>query len=353
MNTVLPAKRKDLEDKCKWDIDEMISIVLPTYNERENFDALVTRLIPVMEKAAGCSFEILFVDDGSSDGSAEFLDSLHANDARVKVIHFSRNFGHQAALQAGLDEATGAAVILMDADLQDPPEVLITFIEKWRQGYHVVYGIRKRRKEGYLKRAAYGIFYRTMRAIAEIDLPLDAGDFCLLDRRVVNLLVSLRERNRLLRGLRSWVGFRQVGIEYERHARHTGMPKYTLRMLVRLALSGYIGFSAMPLHIATWLGLLSAGAGFAGALWVIVTKIVGIPSPWGWASTMVLILFVGGVQLLVLGIIGEYLHRVYDEVRQRPLYIIQSRVGLLNTAMTVTESASAHTDRAHVLQGEC
>ena len=322
-------------------MQQMVSVVLPIYNERENLDALVTRLIPVMEKAGVSSFEILFVDDGSGDGSAEFLDSLHTFDARVKVIHFSRNFGHQAALQAGLDEAMGEAVILMDADLQDPPEVLTKFIEKWRQGYDVVYGIRKMRKEGSLKRAAYGMFYRTMRAIAEIDLPLDAGDFCLLDRRVVEILVSLRERNRFLRGLRTWVGFKQVGIEYECHARHTGMPKYTLRMLVGLALSGYIGFSAMPLHIAAWLGLLSAGAGFAAVLWIIVAKIMGIPSPWGWASTVALILFVGGVQLLVLGVIGEYLRRVYDEVRQRPLYIVHSRVGLPNTGVTVTEIGNA------------
>jgi len=305
-----------------------ISIVLPVYNERENLEALVSRLIPALRKAAGEDFEVLFVDDGSSDGSADILDAFHARDRRLKAVHFSRNFGHQAALQAGLDEATGEAVILMDADLQDPPEVLGRFIEHWRQGYEVVYAVRKRRKEGLVKRAAYAAFYRTMRAIAEIDVPLEAGDFCLLDRRVVDALVGLPERNRFLRGLRSWVGFKQIGIEYERDARHAGEPKYTLRKLVRLALSGYIGFSAMPLRAATWLGFVSASAGFVIALWAVITKLVDIPSPRGWASTLALFLFVSGVQLFMLGVVGEYLSRVYDEVRNRPLYIVRSRTGI-------------------------
>lgn len=323
----------------------MISVILPVYNERENLDVLVTRLVLVLEKTVGGSFEVLFIDDGSRDGSAEILDSFHTRNARLKVIHFSRNFGHQAALQAGLDEAKGEAVILMDADLQDPPEVVTSFIERWRKGYDVVYAVRTKRKEGLLKRAAYAVFYRTMRAITEIDTPLDAGDFCLLDRRVVDTLVSLPERNRFLRGLRSWVGFKQVGIAYERDARHAGLPKYTLPRLMQLALSGYIGFSAMPLRIAAWLGFLSAGAGLALTLWALVTKLMDIPSPRGWASTLAVILFVGGIQLLILGIIGEYLSRVYDEVRERPLYIVRSRVGLgaLGTTIVNDRLAGGHT----------
>jgi len=319
----------------------LISVVLPVYNERENLDALITRLIPILEKATDGSFEVVLVDDGSHDGSAEILDAFHARDRRCKVIHFSRNFGHQAALQAGLDEARGEAAILMDADLQDPPEVLDRFISCWRQGYDVVYAVRRKRKEGLVKRTAYAIFYRTMKAVAEIDVPLDAGDFCLLDRRVVNTLVSLRERSRFLRGLRSWVGFKQVGIEYERNARHAGAPKLTLRKLMRLALSGYIGFSAMPLRAAAWLGFTSAGAGFAIAVWVFVSKFMEIPSPRGWASTLAVILFVGGVQLLMLGVIGEYLSRVYDEVRQRPLYIVHSRIGFANADMTLAGDSAA------------
>ncbi|HKX31893.1 MAG TPA: glycosyltransferase family 2 protein, partial [Blastocatellia bacterium] len=267
------------------------------------------------------------VDDGSRDGSERIIDAIHQRDSRFKTIHFSRNFGHQAALQAGLDEAAGRAVILMDADLQDPPELLSKFIELWKDGYDVVYAVRKRRKESFWKRAAYALFYRTMKFIAEIDVPLDAGDFCLMDRRVVETLISLRERNRFLRGLRSWIGFKQIGVEYDREVRYAGDSKYTLRKLVSLALSGYLGFSAIPLRMATWLGLGAAGLGFLTAAWAVFTKLAGIYSPTGWASTIAVIMFIGGVQLLMLGVIGEYLSRVYDEVRQRPLYVVKSRVG--------------------------
>jgi dolichol-phosphate mannosyltransferase len=305
----------------------IITVILPVYNEHDTLELLAARLVQVLDEAIGGSFEVLFVDDGSRDGSSQIVDLLHAKDPRFKAIHFSRNFGHQAALQAGLDEALGGAVILMDADLQDPPEVLNRFIEQWRDGYDVVYAIRKKRKESFWKRAAYTLFYRTMKFMAEIDVPLDAGDFCLMDRCVVDTLVSLRERNRFLRGLRSWIGFRQIGVEYERDARHAGDPKYTLRKLMGLALSGYIGFSAMPLRVATWLGLCAAGMGFLIAVWAAVSKLAGIYSPRGWASTLAVIMFLGGVQLLMLGVIGEYLSRVYDEVRQRPLYVVKSRVG--------------------------
>ncbi|MGE0131037.1 MAG: glycosyltransferase family 2 protein [Blastocatellales bacterium] len=306
----------------------IISVVLPVYNERETLQELRSRLAPILEECAGGSFEVLFVDDGSRDGSDRIIDDFHASDPRFKAIHFSRNFGHQAALQAGLDAAAGDAVVLMDADLQDPPELLGKFIELWRQGNDVVYAVRKKRKEAVWKRAAYSVFYRTMRAISEIDVPLDAGDFCLMDRRVVDTLVALRERNRFLRGLRSWIGFKQVGIEYERDARQAGEPKYTLRKLVGLALSGYIGFSAMPLRLATWLGLAASLTGFLVAVWAVYTKLAGIYSPRGWASTMAVIMFIGGVQLLMLGVMGEYLSRVYDEVRRRPLYIVRSSAGV-------------------------
>src|SRR4029077_4763395 len=304
-----------------------VSVIFPVYNEIENLDVLVARVHPVLDRASAGSFELVFVDDGSRDGSAEILDSLSERDSRYKTIHFSRNFGHQAALQAGLDAARGRCVVLMDADLQDPPELLTQFLEKWGQGYEVVYAVRRKRKENALKRLAYSTFYRTMRIIAEIDAPLDAGDFCLMDRRVVDTLVALRERNRFLRGLRSWVGFKQIGVEYERDARNAGEPKYTFRKLVGLALSGYVGFSSFPLRLAAWLGVSSASAGFLLAIWVILSRLFAQHVPQGWASTIAVILFVGGVQMIMLGVIGEYLGRVYDEVRQRPLYVVSTSVG--------------------------
>ena len=304
-----------------------VSVVLPVFNERENLDTLVSRVQPVLEREANGSFEVIFVDDGSRDGSAELLDAVSERDNRYKVIHFSRNFGHQAALQAGLDSARGRAVVLMDADLQDPPELISKFIEKWQEGYEVVYAVRMKRKEAAWKRLAYSVFYRTMRVIAEIDAPLDAGDFCLMDRRVVDTLVAIRERNRFLRGLRSWVGFRQFGLKYEREARNAGDPKYTLHKLMALAISGYVGFSSVPLRLAAWLGVSTAAAGFLLSIWVFLSRFLSPEVPQGWASTIAVILFVGGIQLIMLGVIGEYLGRVYDEVRVRPLYVVSSRVG--------------------------
>jgi dolichol-phosphate mannosyltransferase len=305
----------------------LLSVVLPVYNERDTLEALRARLLGVLESAAGGDFEIVFADDASSDGSAEMLDAFAAADARIKVIHLSRNFGHQAALQAGLDAARGRAVALMDADLQDPPELLTEMVARWRAGDEVVYAVRRRRQENVVKRGAYAAFYRTARVIADIDVPLDAGDFCLLDRRVVDAMATLPERNRFLRGLRSWVGFRQAGVPYDREPQFAGDTKYTLRKLVRLALAGYVGFSTMPLRLAALLGLLVAAAGFLVALLVVYLWLLDIPSPRGWASLIAVVLLLAGVQLLMLGVVGEYLGKVYDEVRQRPLYIVRARVG--------------------------
>lgn len=305
----------------------ILSVVLPCFNERENLETLHQRLAPLLERVTGGSFEVIFVDDGSTDGSSELLDDLNLQDARFKTIHFSRNFGHQAALSAGLDASAGAGVVLMDCDLQDPPEVIESFFDRWRDGCEVVYGVRRKRKEGILKRAGYAVFYRSMRMVAQIEVPLDAGDFCLMDRKVVEALKRLPESHRFLRGLRSWVGFRQAGVEYERQGRHAGEPKYTLGKLIRLAVSGYVGFSTVPLRIASWLGLVVAAVGFVIALWAVGTKILDIPSPRGWASTIAVMLFLGGIQLLVLGVIGEYLGRIYDEARGRPSYVVGRTVG--------------------------
>lgn len=306
----------------------LLSVVLPCLNERENLKPLVARLVPVLEKCCGERYEVLFVDDGSTDDSVEVIERLRADHPALGCLVLSRNFGHQAALTAGLEAARGEAVVLMDCDLQDPPEVLEGFVAKWREGHEVVYAIRQKRKEGLLLRAAYGLFYRSMRALAEIDVPLDAGDFCLLDRKVVDALNDLRERHRFLRGLRAWVGFRQVGVAYERHARHAGPPKYTLRKLVRLAVAGWVGFSTVPLKIATWLGFGASLAGFGLAAWALATKWLDPkPPPMGWTSTIAVVLFMGGVQLVVIGVAGEYLGRVYDEVRGRPVYLLRARLG--------------------------
>jgi glycosyltransferase involved in cell wall biosynthesis len=295
----------------------LLSVVLPCRNEQGTLPALRQRLTPLLERLTGGQFEVIVVDDGSTDASPDILDAMGAEDARVKVVHLSRSFGHQAALSAGLDASRGTGVVLMDCDLQDPPEVIEQFVERWRAGYDVVYGIRRRRKERLPKRLAYAAFYRSMRVLAQIDVPLDAGDFCLMDRKVVDVVVRLPEANRFLRGLRSWVGFRQTGVEYERQDRHAGESKYPVRDLVGLAVSGYVGFSTVPLRIASWLGLAVAAVGF----------LLGIPAPWGWASTMAVILFLGGIQLLVLGVVGEYLGRVYDDVRARPAYVVDRTVG--------------------------
>ena len=302
--------------------------MIPVYNEADNLAELQRRLLPVMTEAADDSWEVIYVDDGSTDESPTMLQALHQKDPRVRVVQFSRNFGHQAALQAGLDVSTGRAVVLLDADLQDPPELIKDLVTRWREGIEVVYAVRRSRRENVLKRSAYHLFYLTLRAVAEIDLPLDAGDFCLLDRRVVDTLVRLRERNRFLRGLRSWVGFSHVGVPFDRAARFRGSPKYTLRRLIQLAISGYVGFSARPLRAATWLGFASSLTGFGFGIWAIIDKLQGNHPPAGWASLMGTVMFVGGVQLLMLGVIGTYLGRVYDEVRARPLYVVKRLEGL-------------------------
>ena len=307
-----------------------LSIVIPVYNEEESLPHLASRLTPALDRLDLEDYEIIFIDDGSRDSSPQILNALHQSDPHIRVIRFSRNFGHQAALQAGMDECRGDALVFMDADLQDPSELLSEFVARWKQGYDIVYAIRKKRKENVFKRACYSAFYRSLQGVANIDLPLDAGDFCLMDRKVIDVLNRLPERNRFLRGLRSWVGFQQVGVEYERQARLAGTPKYTLRKLIGLAISGYIGFSAMPLRLASALGALSALAGLGLFAWAVLVKLAGHPTPWGWASTVSMILFMGGTQLGVLGIIGEYLSRTYDEVRRRPLYIISRQFDRLN-----------------------
>jgi dolichol-phosphate mannosyltransferase len=298
-----------------------LSVVVPLYDEQENLPVLYDRLTRSLT-ALGLDYEVVFVNDGSRDATPELLDGMAAHDARVVAVHLSRNFGHQAAISAGLDTAAGGAVVLMDGDLQDPPEVLGRFVAAWRAGGDVVYAVRTRRKEGLLKRLAYAGFYRLLRATSDLDIPLDSGDFCLMDRKVVEALRALPERQRFVRGLRTFVGFRQTGLAYERDARHAGTPKYTLRSLFRLAADGLVSFSASPLSVVSYLGAGSFVLAVLVTCWVVGDAWANGTAPRGWASALAVTLYLSATQLLCLGMMAEYLRRIFLEVKGRPTYVV-------------------------------
>ena len=306
----------------------LVSVVLPAYNEQDVLSLAYQRLTAMRQPldALGVDLELVFVNDGSVDRTPEMLEELARRDDAVRVVNLTRNFGHQAAVCAGLSLARGDAVAVMDCDLQDPPELLPQLIERWREGSHVVYGVRKHRKEGVVKRFGYWAFYRVLGRISDLDIPLDSGDFCLMDRSVIELLDQLPERQRFVRGLRTWVGLRQSGVEYERPARAAGESAYTMRALVRLAIDGLVSFSSVPLRIVTRLGMLAAVFAMGMGAWVVWSVLTGQPMPRGWASLACLVLLTAAVQLISLGIIGEYLARVFLEVKQRPTYLIASVV---------------------------
>jgi len=268
-------------------------------------------------------WELVLVDDGSTDGSTEKIRELGKMDPRVRPVIFARNFGHQIAVTAGLDYARGDAVVIIDADLQDPPEVILELIAKWREGYEVVYAQRVEREgETWFKRITASIFYRTIYRITDVKIPLDTGDFRLLDRKVVNILNSMRERHRFLRGMSAWVGFRSVGVPYKRAARFAGSTKYPFKKMVKLALTAITSFSYVPLQIAMWVGFASAGISILAIPVVIILRLQGSQFFFGQATTLIAVLFLGGVQLISLGILGEYVGRIYDEAKGRPLYIV-------------------------------
>jgi dolichol-phosphate mannosyltransferase len=306
---------------------ETISIVIPIFNEEATIQHLVDRLRPVLDSLHEKT-EVLFVDDGSLDRSFELLQKIHQRDRRFKVLQFSRNFGHQVAISAGIDHAIGDAVVLMDGDLQDPPEVLPIFIAKWREGNHVVYAIRRKRKENIFKRTAYALFYRALKKLSYLDIPLDSGDFCLMDRRVVDVVKTLPERNRFVRGLRTWAGFQQVGVEYERDRRFAGDPKYTFAKLIGLAYDGLFSFSTAPLRGAVYIGFFISLCSFLGGLWVVYEKLTNAITIVGWTSTIVIITFFSGIIISTLGLMAEYIRRIYEEVKHRPLYVVRKRVGI-------------------------
>lgn len=303
-----------------------LSVVLPIHNEQENIPELHRRLQDALSPLLG-TFELVFVNDGSSDNSLRLLRDIAETQRNVRVVDLARNFGHQIAISAGMVEACGDAVIVMDGDLQDPPEVLPDLIAELRSGYDVVYAIRKQRKESWAKRVCYACFYRTLRKLANVEIPLDSGDFCIMDRRVVDLLNSMPERNRFVRGIRSWVGLRQTGLEYERHARNAGQATYTWRSLILLALDGFISFSQVPLRLAALFGGVVSILSLAMAAFFIVKKLlIGLDPP-GFATIITAIFFFAGVQLLTLGMLGEYIGRIFDEVKRRPLYIVREVIG--------------------------
>lgn len=309
-------------DEGETRIVPVLSAVVPVFNEQDGIPELHRRLRAALD-ATGLTFEVVLVNDGSRDDSAALLDAAAASDLATVAVHLSRNFGHQAAVAAGLAHARGQAVVVLDADLQDPPEIIAALVEQWRAGYQIVYGQRiKRRADPLTKRALAWMYYRVVRNLADIDLPTDAGDFCLMDRAVVDVLNAMPERNRYIRGLRAWVGFKQTAVPFERAERFAGERKYTFRQSLRLALNGIFSLSRAPLQVATWCGVFVSLVSFLLGIWFLIRKLtVGFPVQ-GWASIVVIVLFLGGVQLITIGVLGEYLGRVYDEVKQRPLFVV-------------------------------
>lgn len=300
------------------------SIIAPIFNESATIGELYRRIFETMEPS-GESWELILVDDGSSDDSAELIHELVEKDARhVRPVIFARNFGHQIAVTAGLDYSRGQAVVIIDSDLQDPPEVILDLIAKWREGYEVVYAVRAEREgESWFKLFTASLFYRLIYRITDVDIPLDTGDFRLLDRKVVNVMKQMRERHRFLRGMSVWVGFRQIGVPYRREARFAGETKYPVRKMVKFAGDAVTGFSFVPLQVATYMGFISAGLSILAIPVVIILRLTGSQGFFGQATTLITVLFLGGVQLISLGILGEYIGRLYDEARGRPLYIVR------------------------------
>lgn len=290
-------------------------------------DTTHERLVAALEGIPASTFELVYVDDGSRDGTRAALERLQTDDERVRLVCLSRNFGHQVAISAGLDHARGEAVAVIDADLQDPPELIPEMVARWRDGYDVVYGARAtRRGEPAARLAAIRAFYWLLNRISDTEIPLDVGDFRLMDRRVVDAIVAMPERDRFLRGMVSWVGLRQVALPYSRDPRHAGATKYSVVRLVGLALDGILSFSVAPLRLAVWLGFLTSTLALAGIVYALVGWTLGT-APRGWPTVFIAVLFLGGVQLIALGIIGEYIGRIYREAKRRPLYLVERRLG--------------------------
>lgn len=299
------------------------SIIAPIFNEFENIPELYRRIREVMN-STGEPWELIMIDDGCTDGSTDRIRELAERDSRVRPVIFARNFGHQIAVTAGLDYARGQAMVVIDADLQDPPETILALAKKWKEGYEVVYAVRAEREgESWFKLLTASMFYRLIYRITDVKIPLDTGDFRLIDRKVVDVMNSMREKHRFLRGMSSWIGFKQIGVEYKRAARLSGVTKYPLKKMLKFAQDGITGFSYFPLQIATYIGFVAAGLGVLTIPMVIIGRLTGSEAFYGQASTLIAVLFFGGVQLISLGILGEYIGRIYDEVKGRPLYVVR------------------------------
>lgn len=306
-----------------------LSLVIPVYNEEQTIPELDRRLRGFLSalSSVGDSWEVVFVEDGSKDASRALLLKMAEAEPRFRVVAFSRNFGHQLAITAGVDRAEGDAVVVMDADLQDPPEVVGEMLERFREGYDVVYGVRKKRHgETFFKRATAAIFYRLMRAMTGVTIPLDAGDFRLMSRPVVLTLRALREQHRFVRGMVSWVGFRQVAVSYDREARFAGETKYPLRKMLRFALDGITSFSVLPLRVATWLGVLAGLVAVLVGIWAVTVRFLGLGTVPGWTTIMFAVALGSSAQLLMTGVLGEYIGRIYEEIKRRPLYVVEREI---------------------------
>jgi glycosyltransferase involved in cell wall biosynthesis len=303
-----------------------ISVIVPLYNEQSVFPKLIERL-DQLTASLSISLEFVLVDDGSTDNTPLLMQALAMGNSSYTCVFLSRNYGHQIAVSAGMQSASGTdAVMIIDGDLQDPPELLSAFYAKLKEGYDVVYAVRKKRKEGAIKRIAYWTFYRLLKSISEIHIPLDSGDFCMMTRRVNDIIVSMPEQSRFIRGMRTWVGFKQFGFEYERDKRASGEPKYTFKALFKLAYDGIFNFSYVPLRVITKLGVYSIGLSVIYLFYVLYKKIMGFPLPSGFTALIFAIILFSGVQLICLGIIGEYLARIYMQVKNRPLFIIKNKI---------------------------
>ena len=299
------------------------SIIAPIYNEIENLPELYRRVKEVMD-SSGERWELILVDDGSTDGSTERIRELAQKDNTVRPVIFARNFGHQVAITAGWDYARGDAIVIIDADLQDPPEVILELAKKWKEGYEVVYAVRSEREgESWFKKFTAAMFYRIIYSITDVKIPVDTGDFRLMDRKVVDVLKQMKERHRFPRGMSAWVGFKQIGVKYNRAARVAGVTKYPFSKMLKLALNAITGFSYFPLQLATYFGFASAGISVIAIPVVIYMRMMGSGAFFGQATTLIAVLFFGGVQLISLGVLGEYIGRLYDEAKGRPLYIVR------------------------------